>query len=235
MKLSRNFTNGFNWFLDNMVPPFIRDSKICIKPLFWLLFGKKARFFLDFKNKAVSLSEEQLFEYYKFLADVHLKRDTDLNKESINYILENITGDTVLDIASGRGYLAKRIAEKYHAKVTGIDFLVNDDLKTSVNPVFLEGSIEKIPFPDKHFDTVICAHTLEHVINIQHAIAELRRVCNSRLIVVLPRQREYLYTFDLHVHFFPYEHAVLNVFKNPDGHCFSIHNDWVYVEDFQLL
>ncbi len=46
MKLSRNFTNKFNWILDNLIPPVIRDSKFFSYPLFWLLFGKKAKLFL---------------------------------------------------------------------------------------------------------------------------------------------------------------------------------------------
>jgi ubiquinone/menaquinone biosynthesis C-methylase UbiE len=230
MKLSRNFTNIFNWILDNLIPPIIRDSKIFSIPLFWLLFGGKAKFFMDFKKNAILLSDEQIIEYYKNLSDVHIKRETDLNKESVNYILNNIIGETVLDIACGSGYLAKKIVDKHNVKVTGIDFIINDEFKNSTNPIFVEGTIEKIPYPDKYFDTVICTHTLEHVINIQQSINELRRVCNKKLIMILPKQREYKYTFDLHLHFFPYKFSVLNILKNNMGHCFCINNDWVYYE-----
>lgn len=125
---------------------------------------------------------------------------------------------------------SKKITDKHNVKVTGIDFIINDELKNSTNPIFQEGNIENIPYPDKHFDTVICTHTLEHVINIQHSINELRRVCNKKLIIILPKQREYKYTFDLHVHFFPYKFSVLKLLNNDMGNCFCINNDWVYFE-----
>ncbi len=231
MELSRNFTNVFNWMLDNLIPPIIRDSRIFSKPLFWMLFGKKDIYFMNFKKDVILLNEQQIIEYYKNLSDMHIKRETDLNKESVNFILNNIVGQTVLDIASGRGYLAKKIVDKHNVKVTGIDFIISDELKNYSNPIFIEGTIEKIPFPDKHFDTVICTHTLEHVIDLQQAISELRRVCKKKLIIILPKQREYKYTFDLHVHFFPYEFSVLKVMNNNYGKCLCIKNDWIYYED----
>lgn len=230
MKLSRNFTNILNWTLDNLIPPIIRDSKIFSSPLFWVLFDRKFKLFMEFKNNAAFLSNKQIIEYYKNLSDGHINRETDLNKESIKYILNNILGETVLDIACGKGYLAKKIADKHNVKVTGIDFIISDELKNSTNPIFQEGNIENIPYPDKHFDTVICTHTLEHVINIHHSINELRRVCNKKLIIILPKQREYKFTFDLHVHFFPYKFSVLKILNNNMGHCFCIKNDWVYYE-----
>jgi ubiquinone/menaquinone biosynthesis C-methylase UbiE len=189
---------------------------------------------MDFKKKMAFLSNTEMIEYYKNLSDVHIKRETDLNKESLNFILNNIVGDSVLDIACGRGYLTKKIVEKYNAKVTGIDFIISDEIKDSENPIFIEGNIENIPFPDRHFDTVICTHTLEHVINIKRGLDELRRVCSKQLIIVLPKQREYKYTFDLHVHFFPYKYSVLNLLNNKQGECICLKNDWVYLEKINI-
>lgn len=231
MHLSRNFTNIFNWILDNVIPPFIRDSKIFSLPLFWLLFGRKATFFMNFKKNVISLSNEQMIDYYKNLSDVHIKRETDLNKESVNFILCNILGSTVLDISCGKGYLPRKIVEMHNIEVTGMDFIIHDEMKASKNPIFLNGNIEAIPFPDNHFDTVISTHTLEHVVDIQQAINELRRVCKKKLIIVLPKQREYKFTFDLHLHFFPYKFSVLNLMKNKNGTCLCLNNDWVYFEE----
>ena len=230
MHFSRDFTNIFNWILDNLIPPFIRDSKIFCYPLFWILFRKRAKLFMDFKNNISTLSNEHIIKYYKTLSDAHIKRETDLNKGSIRFILNNIVGYSVLDIACGRGFLAKKIAEKHNLNVTGMDFIINDNLKKSLNPTFLEASIDKIPFPNKHFDTVICAHTLEHVKNIQQGLTELRRVCNRQLIIILPKQRAYQYAFDLHIHFFTYKFSVLNLLNNESGVCLRIDNDWVYYE-----
>lgn len=231
MKLSRNLTSPLNWILDNLVPPFVRDSKFFSRPMLWLLFGKKTRLFMEFKERAFSLTSEEMVDYYRNLAGVHIKRETDLNEESIRFIMDNLSGNTVLDIACGRGYLARKIAAEKGLQVTGIDFIVPEDLRHSANPVFMEGNLEQIPFPDRHFDTVICTHTLEHLKDVSQGVQELRRVCRERLIVVVPRQREYKYTFDLHLHFFPYEFSVRKVFGNEIGRCRCINNDWVYVEE----
>ncbi len=230
MKLSRNFTNIFNWILDNLIPPFFRDSRIIMTPFFLLLFRKKHHRFMNFKENVLNLNSEEIIEYYKELSSYHINRKTDLNKESINFILNNIEGESVLDISCGSGFLAKEIVKKHSIDVVGADFIIPETIKTSVNPKFIESPIEKIPFPDNHFDTVISAHTLEHVVNIHLAISELRRVCRKKVIIILPRQRNYKFTFDLHLHFFPYKYSVLSMMNNK-GTCFSLQNDWVYFEN----
>ncbi|MDZ7762755.1 MAG: methyltransferase domain-containing protein [Desulfovermiculus sp.] len=74
---------------------------------------------------------------------------------------------------------------------------------------FRQAELPLLPFIDQMFDTVVCTHTLEHIPDIRQAVKELRRVAKKRLIIVLPRQRPYRYTFDLHLHFFPYAWSVL--------------------------
>lgn len=229
MKLSRNFTNIFNWILDNLIPPIFRDSRIVMSPFFLLIFGKKYYRFMNFKENVLNLNPNEIVDYYKELAPYHINRETDLNNKSIDFILNNIQGESVLDISCGSGFLAKEIVKKYKKDVVGIDFIIADKLKNSNNPKFIEASIEKIPFPDNYFDTVISTHTLEHVIDIQLAIDELRRVCRKKIIIILPRQRNYKFTFDLHVHFFPYKYTVLSLLGNK-GSCFNLQNDWVYHE-----
>ena len=231
MRLSRNVTNVFNWILDNLVPSFVRDSRILMTPLFYLLFGKKYKLFMNFKAEASRLSSQQMQDYYKVLESSHIKRETDLNKKSIAYILNNIEGSTVLDISCGRGYLANKIVQFKKVMVTGIDFIIPEKLKKSNNPKFIEATITNIPFENDAFETVICTHTLEHIVDIDIAISELRRVCAKRLIIVVPRQKEYKYTFDLHVHFFPYKYSLLDK-MNYQGESICKQNDWLYMEQF---
>jgi len=186
---------------------------------------------MEFKEKAAFISKEEIYRYYELLADVHIKRDTDLNSESISRIINSIVGESVLDVGSGRGFLVKIIAEKLHVRVTGVDMFIPDALSNTCNATFIAGFIEDLPFADKSFDTVICSHTLEHVQNLELSIKELRRVAKKRLIVVVPKQREYKYTFDLHIHFFPYIFSLKKVMKNEDSIYETLGNDFIYIED----
>lgn len=98
---------------------------------------------------------------------------------------------------------------------------------------FVEARIEKLPFRDNKFDTVVCTHTLEHIQDLAQGISELRRVAKKRLIIVVPKQRPYKYTFDLHLHFFPYEHSLLTVMgPGRNNSCRTVGGDLFYIEDF---
>ena len=98
---------------------------------------------------------------------------------------------------------------------------------------YVAARIEDLPFADASFDTVICTHVIEHVLEYRQAIAELRRICRKRLIIVVPREREYRYSFNPHFNFFPYTHSFLRaVHPVPQSHvCVDIGRDIYYRED----
>lgn len=229
--MNRNFTNKVNWVFDNLIPPVIRDSSLFMSIWFWMLFGSKRRYFMEFKGKAPFLTKEEFAAYYRILADKHIQRETDLTPNAVDRVVAGITGESVLDVGSGRGFLVKKIAEQHGIKVVGIDISIPDYLNDTPLVSFQVGDIENLPFPDNSFDTVVCCHTLEHVQNLELSVAELRRVAKKRLIVVVPRQREYKYTFDLHLHFFPYESSLKKVFRNERAEYATIDNDLLYIED----
>ena len=77
---------------------------------------------------------------------------------------------------------------------------------------------------------MVCTHTLEHTKNLHRAISELRRVGSKELIVVVPRQRPYKYTFSLHSHFFPYRWSLESAFGGRDSAQIERHGDWLYYE-----
>ncbi len=233
MKLSRDITSKINRLIDQMLPPFLRDSYWFMYPFVWLIFKEKTKYFLTFKDRAPYLTEEEFTEYYVELVDKHIKRPTDLSKACVVKIMDEVVGPKVLDIACGRGYLVEKLATDKSLEIVGVDIIILDNLKNANNTKYLPGNVECIPFPDKHFDTVICTHTLEHVFHLDKALNELRRVTRQKLIIVVPRQRPYKYTFDLHIRFFPYPLDVFLNFKNNHGKLEKIENDWFYVEDFQ--
>ncbi|MBI4137407.1 class I SAM-dependent methyltransferase, partial [Candidatus Roizmanbacteria bacterium] len=52
------------------------------------------------------------------------------------------------------------------------------------NKLFIEADVENLPFKDKAFDFVFCAHLLEHVEHPDRAIKELTRVARRGYIEV---------------------------------------------------
>lgn len=230
--LSRSLTTKIAFVLDELIPPVLRDSKWFMWIPFRILFGNKSEAFFNFKDRAYGMSFEEFKGTYEALESVHIQRETDLNDACTNEILRNIDSGSVLEVGCGRAYLAQRIEAK--AKVTACDMVISDSLRNKYPDLDLrEADIEKLPFADGEFDTVVSTHTLEHVLDLKRAISELRRVASKRLIIVVPKQRPYKYTFDLHIHFFPYEYSLLahmtdagasRKIKLMDG-------DWYYQEE----
>jgi ubiquinone/menaquinone biosynthesis C-methylase UbiE len=230
----RHSRGRFLWIahiLDDYLPPALRDSRWFMAPIMHLLFREFTDEFMTFKERAFALTEEEFSGVYQRFAETRaLHGDTDLNRLCTQAIREAIRGSSVLEVGAGRGYFARMLAQDYAVTATDI---------TSVNQypglTFRQANIEELPFKDSSFDTVICAHTLEHVQHLERAIAELRRVAKQRLIVVVPRQRPYRYTFNLHVHFFPYPWSIQAAFGYRAGAHLENLGDWFYFEDRETV
>lgn len=232
MNISRNIALKIQFVLDELVPPLVRDSKWFIWIPFKLMFGEKADVFLGFKDKAPFMSVEEFETVYRETSSAHIERETDINQECLGKIDSSIVGNRILDVACGRGFLCSKLSQDH--EVVGVDIVVSNEVVRSYPAVmFKEASIENLPFADKHFDTVISAHTLEHVLCPESAVRELRRVTARRLIVIVPKQRPYKYTFDLHINFFPHRYDLLGLMspRKAAFQCIDCGGDWFYIED----
>ncbi len=232
MKLTRDITIKIHFIFEQIIPPFLRDSKIFMYIPFYFMFGNKAKIFFDFKEKALFMTKNEFSDLYANIDKVIIDRETDLNEGCIEEILKNIKGKSVLEVGCGKALLSNKINELNY-KITAVDIFTSDEIKLKYPKIiFKNGDAEHLPFKDNEFDTVICTHTLEHVQDLTQSIAELRRVSKKRLIIVVPQQRPYKYTFDLHLHFFPYIYSFLQAIRAKEKNiCKIIGGDIFYIED----
>jgi ubiquinone/menaquinone biosynthesis C-methylase UbiE len=165
-----------------------------------------------------------------------IQQGTDNSVACIERIAELMLPGSVCDVGCGTGYLLGALAAKsgQARQFTGVDFQLEPGIaERHPDMHFREADVERLPFADGEFDTVICTHVLEHVLHIDRTIAELRRVTARRLLVIVPLEREYRFTFNPHVHFFPYPHSFLrHIVPVPaNARCEVIGRDLLYIED----
>jgi ubiquinone/menaquinone biosynthesis C-methylase UbiE len=173
------------------------------------MFTAKAEEIMNFKEALPLMTPEEYVAVYETTAPYHMSRETDLNSQCVAAVLKDIAGKSVLEVGCGRGFLTRKI-KKAGFDVTATDIVLSEQFQELGNSIkLLNAEISALPFADRTFDTVICTHVLEHVVDFRKAVGELRRCAKTRLIIVVPMQRPYRYTFDLHLRFFPYIHSFL--------------------------
>lgn len=231
MRVSRKFSVKVQFVLDQLIPPILRDSRLFMYLPMKIVLKDTATDFMNFKNTVFEMNERDFSKLYERTGHVQeLQGETDLNQECIDEILKTTKNKQVLEVGCGRGYLANILSETGH-EVTGCDIVISSELKNKFPKIkFVAGNIERLPFNDASFDTVITTHTLEHVQNLPQAVKELRRVAKKELIIVVPKQRPYKYTFSLHTQFFPYEWSVTNAFGYKKSAKIEKLGDWFYYE-----
>lgn len=229
--MKREVTNRLRYVLEDLVPAALRDSFL-FRGLLRAFWGPHVDTFAEFRARAAFLSDEEYDELYRNYPHIHDHSDN--SEACIRRIVGEVTNGSVCDVGCGSGMLLRRIkvSRPDVTSLTGIDVEV-DAMRRDDGIRYLSGKIERLPFSDRQFDTVICTHVLEHVLDFRLGLSELRRVAKRRLIIVVPREREFRYTFNPHFHFFPYLHSFLRaVHPLPDSYvCEDIGRDIYYRED----
>ena len=228
--MNRNITNTIRYIMDEWLPPVLRDSRWFMYPFFYIWYkGKKVDLYMDFKSKVFEMSQEEYEQSYRELDCLATDRPTDMNQQSIDYMISMIPDatTTLLDVGCGRGYWLEQVhTHKKNIELTGCD--VHESIPVQgVN--YVKGNIEQLPFKDKQFDIVTCHHTIEHLRELPQAIAELKRVAAKMLFIVTPCQKYYYYTMDMHVNFFPIKEYLQHAIQIKDHSCKNVWGDWVYI------
>ncbi len=232
--MKRESVNFIRYLLEEWIPPALRDSR----PMRWLFRAYWGRFVDDLENFRANIhavTPEQYADIYRRMP--RIQEGTDNSEACIARLAELMLPGTVCDIGCGTGFLLGALAARSAREpgnFIGVDFQLEPGIAAAHPGMrFQEADIENLPFADGAFDTVICTHVLEHVLHIDRTIAELRRVARRRLLVIVPLEREYRFTFNPHVHFFPYPHSFLRHIVPVPGNarCETIGRDLLYIED----
>lgn len=100
----------------------------------------------------------------------------------------------VLDVPCGRGRLLKAVgAVLPEAELHGVDINTGmvEQVKRECPRVQAHvASVYALPFPDQHFDAVLCHESFMHFEEPKRALAELARVARQRLYVSVTTRRQ---------------------------------------------
>jgi SAM-dependent methyltransferase len=228
--MNRERSNRIRFVIEEVLPPMVRDSRL-FGMIAATVFGDYIWRAAEFRRRAPFLTEAEYERLYRDTPWVH--DSTDNSKACLTQIVQDVVGGSVCDVGCGTGYLLEHLQANLPAgtALTGCDFIAPKTERPGI--AFFESKIETLPFPDGAFDTVVCTHVLEHILDLQKALSELRRISRRRLIIIVPQEREGRYTFNPHFHFFPYPESFLRaLIRVPEGHvCKLIGRDIYYRED----
>jgi 2-polyprenyl-3-methyl-5-hydroxy-6-metoxy-1,4-benzoquinol methylase len=99
-------------------------------------------------------------------------------------VFENRQHKKILDIAAGVGCAAQRIHEKYPAEllcndITPTCLRILKKLGLATVSFDLDDAEQAFPFADGSLDTIVCLATIEHMVNIDHFVQEIRRILSD--------------------------------------------------------
>lgn len=113
-------------------------------------------------------------------------------------VLQDVKGLRVLEIACGTGILVSWLAER-GAHVVGCDISEQalGRARARGTGEYAGCDIHRLPFRDQEFDVVVCCETLEHTLDPDAALRELRRVAKpgASLLLTTP---SYLNSYGLY-------------------------------------
>ena len=232
--MKRENTNKIRFVLEEILPPILRDSfifKLIVKKLY-----RNDKTHQNLKYNILNISKKKYKKYYENMPQIH--NNSDLSNKCIDEILRYIKPRSIIDVGCGNGFLLKKIRDKNKSvELNGTEIVITKEIKKKLKTQKIkiyEKSIENLNGFKKKYDTVICSHVLEHVLDINLAYTNLKKICKKRLIIIVPRERPYEHTFNGHIHFFPYKWSLINTIRPKNKFLIKdLNRDFLYIENLK--
>jgi ubiquinone/menaquinone biosynthesis C-methylase UbiE len=119
-------------------------------------------------------------------------RNTGAKFKALNIVelAKNITFKNVLEVGAGEGSILNWLSQWDFCKdlncveisESGIELIKAKKIKNLNDILLFDGY--KIPYPDNHFDLVICSHVMEHVEHERLLLREIKRVSKNQIFEV---------------------------------------------------
>lgn len=104
--------------------------------------------------------------------------------------------EAFLDAGCGDGRYLAALADELPRRRAGVDLAerILETARRRVDADFRQGNLEGLPFGDAEFDLVLCSQVIEHVLDADRAVAELRRVLRpgGTLVISTDNARNYV-------------------------------------------
>jgi SAM-dependent methyltransferase len=102
--------------------------------------------------------------------------------------LEGMRFESVLDVGCAEGYFMSAVRDRFAATVWGVDLSTTALAKAHDLYGFpvAAGEATRLPFADASFDLVLSTEVIEHVLDPDLMVAEMRRVSRGTVLVTTP-------------------------------------------------
>jgi 2-polyprenyl-3-methyl-5-hydroxy-6-metoxy-1,4-benzoquinol methylase len=205
--------------IDECLPPVVRDRRWFYSVI---VRATNSTLDLDFKRKAPFMSEVEYTQAYEAVEEM---RSCHATRAQLDFALESAEGPSVLDVGAGSGELSAALAARgldVTATEIGERYVTELGRRFSARGLAVDvaaASLERLPFADRQFDSIVCVHVLEHVRDLAAAVRELKRVARRRIVLVVPRERFHRYSANYHLQFFAGEEQLSLVMGLRRHHC----------------
>ncbi|PTD94898.1 hypothetical protein C9439_00205 [archaeon SCG-AAA382B04] len=138
---------------------------------------------------------ELMFDYLAPIYDLSLKIG---NRYSATPVLKNVefeSGDEVLDIGGGTGYLGDLMKKEFNLEYVVLDSnkkMLSKSKQKNIDTMIL-GNALNLPFKDQSFDMILCVDALHHFMEKTRALEEMKRVLKDRGKIVILDLYPYLF------------------------------------------